>query len=241
MAGDVLRVAYVFHLGGGRSETIELVFSKQSLLLKGTEGRPREEWTDLGFHACRHCPLNAATSPACPFARALSAFIHRFDEFYSYEKAVIEVITPQRRVLAERPLQHGMASLIGLIGATSGCPHLAFFRPMARFHLPFATEEETLCRAFSFHLMGQYIHGGGDGQEPISLEGLCRHYEAAALVNQGMADRIRAAFTKDAVVNAIVILDTFAQAAPCVIEEKLDELRYIFDATDDEGEKPVRL
>lgn len=236
MTDDPLRITYVFHLGGGQSEVIELAFARNSLLLEGMEERPREAWTDLGFHACRHCPLDAATSPACPFARALSAFVRRFDEFYSYEKAVIEVITPQRRVLADRPLQHGMASLIGLIGATSGCPHLAFFRPMARFHLPFATEEETLCRAFSFHLMGQYIHGGGDGREPISLEGLCRHYEAAALVNQGMADRIRAAFAKDAVVNAIVILDTFAQAAPCVIEEKLDELRYIFDVAND-GEK----
>ncbi|KAF0113685.1 MAG: hypothetical protein FD149_2068 [Rhodospirillaceae bacterium] len=64
---------------------------------------------------------------------------------------------------------------------------------------------------------------------PVSVAALRRHYEAAGLVNQGMAERIRSAFQKDAVVNALVILDTFAQAAPCVIEEKLEELRYLFN------------
>lgn len=229
MTGDRAQITYVFHLDGGQSETIELTFAKETFLLVGAETPPCEAWGELGFHKCQHCPLDATIRAACPFATALSPFIRRFDAFYSYEKAVIEVITPQRRVMAARPLQHGMASLVGLIGATSGCPHLAFFRPMARFHLPFATEEETLSRAFSFHLLGNYLRQGGAGAVQVSVEGLRGQYEAAALVNQGMASRIRAAFTRDAVVNAIVILDTFAQAAPYVIEEKLDELRYIFD------------
>ena len=140
-------------------------------------------------------------------------------------------MTGQRTIISDHPLQDGMASIIGLIGATSGCPHLAFFRPMARFHLPFASEEETLLRIFSIFLLGEYLRAGGQGDAMIGVDGMQAHYEAVVMVNRAMAERIRSAFSKDAVVNAIIILDTFAQAAPYVIRDKLEELRYIFSAT----------
>lgn len=229
MTDAMVPITYIFHLAQGRRETITLTFQKSTFLVYDGGAAATEPWVQLVFHQCRHCPLDPMIMKNCPFAQALSPFLKRFDEFYSYEKSIIEVITPQRRFLADGPLQQGMASLVGLIGATSGCPSLAFFRPMARFHLPFASEEETLCRVFSFHLLGQYLHQGGTGSVPVSVAALRRHYEAAGLVNQGMAERIRSAFQKDAVVNALVILDTFAQAAPCVIEEKLEELRYLFN------------
>ena len=138
-------------------------------------------------------------------------------------------MTDQRTVVAERPLQDAMASIMGLIGATSGCPHLDFFRPMARFHLPFASEQETLVRAFSIHLLGEYLRAGGEGEIAIGVQGLNTRYRAVATVNQSMAERLRAAFERDAGVNAIVILDTFARAVPFVVEEALRELRPLFD------------
>jgi hypothetical protein len=39
--------------------------------------------------------------------------------------------------------------------ATSGCRYTAYFKPMARFHLPFANEEETAYRAISMYLLSQ--------------------------------------------------------------------------------------
>jgi hypothetical protein len=122
-----------------------------------------------------------------------------------------------------------MASIMGLIGATSGCPHLNFFRPMARFHLPFASEQETLIRAFSLHLLREYLRAGGEGAIAVGVDGLESLYRAVALVNQGMAERVRAAFRRDAAINAIVILDTFARAVPFVVHEALQELRPLFD------------
>lgn len=226
---DKETITYVFHLAHGRTERITLTFDPDTFLLRTDSAAPPERWTDLDFKQCSHCPLTATASPQCPFAHAMAGFVHRFDEFYSYEKAVVEVVGSQRTVVADRPLQDAMASILGLIGATSGCPHLDFFRPMARFHLPFASEQETLVRAFSLHLLAEYLRRGGEGSVAVDVGGLEAKYRAVAQVNQGMAERIRAAFAKDAVVNAIIILDTFAQAVPFVVGKALEELRPLFE------------
>lgn len=227
---DAESITYLFHLAQGRKERIALHFDPDTFLLRVPSAEAKD-WTRLDFLPCSHCPLNAEQSPHCPLALALSSFVHGFEEFYSYDLAVVEVIASQRTVVAQRPLQDAMASIIGLVGATSGCPHLAFFRPMARFHLPFASEQETLVRAFSLHLLQEYMRKGGSGEVAIGLDGLEAKYRAVAEVNRGMADRIRAAFDRDAVVNAIVILDTFAQAVPFVVHEALRELRPLFQLT----------
>jgi hypothetical protein len=222
---DDVAIRYRFDLAAGNRVEIALAFDRRSFTLRLAPAESEAEWTRLGVNQCRHCPLSAAQDPFCPFARALSRFIPRFDAHVSYESAAVEVITERRTVVAHGALQEGMSSLVGLVGATCGCPHLAYFRPMAHFHLPFASERETLFRVFSIHLLEQFMRGA----DPPSLAGLRERYEAASLVNRGMADRIRGAFAKDSIVNAFIILDTFAQAAPYVIDGRLEELRHIFD------------
>jgi hypothetical protein len=218
-------ITYRFHLARGVEEIV-LRFDAQSFQLLRDDSAQPKEWARLDFQQCPHCPLTPAQSPLCPFADPLSDFIEGFDEFWSYETAVIEIITATRTVVGHKPLQHGMASLIGLIGATSGCPHLAFFRPMARFHLPFARDDETLYRVFSMHLLEAYLKG-----EPLTdatWQGLRERNHAATQVNRAMVKRIRAAFHKDVVLNALIVLDSFAQSVPYVIEDRLDELRQMF-------------
>jgi hypothetical protein len=219
-------ITYIFHLAQGRTERIVLTFDPDNFLLQVDPALPAESWMDLGFRKCAHCPLAAETHPLCPFAHALGGFIHGFDSFYSYERAVVEVVTAQRTIVAERPLQDAMASILGLIGATSGCPHLAFLRPMARFHLPFASEQETLVRVFAYHLLGSHLRS--EGTDAAGIGRLETMYREVAQVNLGMAERIRGAFAKDAVVNAIIILDTFAQAVPFVVRDALQELQPLF-------------
>ena len=225
METDITTIRYRFHLSANASEEISLDFDRRSFLLRLPPVPQEEAWAALDFHRCGHCPLDPGQFPYCPFALALSRFVARFDQFYSYENTVVEVVTERRTVVAHGALQQGLSSLVGLVGATCGCPHLAFFRPMAHFHLPFSSEEETLCRVFSLHLLGRFI----EANATASLDGLQASYEAASMVNVGMSDRIRAAFSKDAVVNGLIILDTFAQAVPYVIREKLEELRYLFE------------
>jgi len=211
-------VKYHFAFPDGRRENINLTFSPDMIVAE----RQEAPWTTLSFHRCDHCPL--PQSGVCPFAAALAPFLSRFDSYYSYEPVSVLVVTDRRTITADLALQHGLASLIGLVGATSGCPHLAFFRPMARSHLPFATEHETLMRAFSIHMLRRYFAGGRNAMVDVALPDLQACYQDAMIVNRGMADRLRAAFKRDAAVNAIVTLDTFAQAVPFLVEEKLDEL-----------------
>src|SRR5258706_8297515 len=225
MAVEPARIPYRFHLAHGVEE-ITLRFDPASFTLLPDADKAPADWAKLAFHQCPHCPLQPADTPLCPFAEGLSGFVERFDAFRSYDTAQIEVVTDARTVTTHRPLQHGMASLMGLIGATSGCPHLAFFRPMARFHLPFARDDETLYRVFAMFILGQYLKRADRGSGP--LEELGELIEATTRVNRGMADRVRAAFTRDVVVNAVVILDMFAQAVPFAIDEGLEELRTIF-------------
>lgn len=211
-------LSYVFKFADGRELKLDLRFDAEMRL----EQRAEDPWTRLDYHRCSHCPLPADVLH-CPFASGLAPFLGGFDGLDSFARAQVMVRSAQRVVVAERAVQHGLASLIGLIGATSGCPHLEFFRPMARFHLPFASEEETLVRAFSLHLLDDLING-----RPPGLDDLVADYENAALVNRAMADRVRAAFQRDAVVNALVTLDAYAQAVPYVIEDRLVEFTHIF-------------
>lgn len=222
---DTAVITYRFHLARG-AEEIVLRFDAPTFQLQRNITDQPKDWARLEFHQCPHCPLTPEQSPLCPFADTLSGFIERFDEFWSYETAVIEIVTATRTIVGHKPLQHGMASLIGLIGATSGCPHLAFFRPMARFHLPFARDDETLYRVFSMHLLEAYLKG-----EPLTnatLQALADRNQAATAVNRAVVKRIRSAFHKDVVLNALIVLDSFAQSVPFVIEDHLDELRQMF-------------
>ena len=54
-------------------------------------------------------------------------------------------------------VQMGVSSLLGVIMTTSGCPIMAQLKPMVRFHLPFASLEETIFRMVSMHLVAQYL------------------------------------------------------------------------------------
>lgn len=227
-------VVYSFGFGDGHKEDVRL-----DVATDWRTATPRDQdkgWVSLAHNQCPHCPLPATGD--CPFAVALASFARHFEPYYSYEPVQVEVTTAIRKVRAERDLQHAMASLVGLVGATSGCPRLRFFRPMAHFHQPFASEEETLFRAFSIHLLGRYLSEGGKSCIHPDFETLRQDYQGAALVNRCMAERIRGTFHSDALVNALVILNTYAEAAPVVIEERLAELAYIFIPPPDDAPGP---
>src|SRR5690606_40128032 len=53
--------------------------------------------------------------------------------------------------------QQALASLMGLVMASSGFPKTAVFRPMARFHLPFSSESETAYRVAAMYLVAQHF------------------------------------------------------------------------------------
>ncbi|PLX98795.1 MAG: hypothetical protein C0623_11110, partial [Desulfuromonas sp.] len=127
-------------------------------------------------------------------------------------------------------LQRALGSLVGLLLATSGCPHLGYFRPMARFHLPLSSEEDTFMRAAGMYLLGTYLSAQGDKRLELSLDGLKDIYHNLGIINTAMARRLRQAAQNDASVNALILLDMFVKNMPSLLEDKLETLRPLFSS-----------
>lgn len=185
-------------------------------------------WTELGFHQCPNCPLDMAAHPFCPLAVNLVNIVNRMESLISYDEIRVDVITAERIISQVTTAQIGISSMLGLVIATSGCPHAAFFRPMARFHLPLASKEETIFRATSMYLLAQYFVKKEGRTADLELEGLTRIYDNMQIVNIAIVERLREATRTDSSINAIVILDTFAKSLPFAIEKSLNEIRHLF-------------
>ncbi len=187
-------------------------------------------WTALTFNQCSGCPLNAAQTPHCPAALHLSGVIDGFTDLVSYDKVRVTVESEERAVSATLAAQQALASLMGLIMASSGCPRTAVFRPMARFHLPFSSESETAYRVAAMYLLAQHYIAREGGKPDVALKDLERVYNGVHAVNRGMATRLRAASRQDAIVNAVVLLDVYSSLVPAAIDDILEEIKPAFAA-----------
>lgn len=186
------------------------------------------EWTALDVHKCSHCPLSSDTHPHCPLASRIVDIVHDFEEVTSFEEVDVRVETPERTISKKTTAQVGASALLGIVMATSGCPHTAHFKPMAAYHLPLANSGETVYRAASMYLFAQYYVKASGGEPDLSLDGLRNIYADMEVLNVHMAKRVRGAIRSDAAVNAIVILDFFAKSVTATLEEKLAELAPLF-------------
>ncbi len=118
--------------------------------------------------------------------------------------------------------------MMGLVIATCGCPHASFFKAMGRFHLPLASNEETIFRATSMYLLAQYFLKMEGRHADLELEGLTKIYHNMQIVNVAIANRLRSTSMSDSLINAIVILDNFAKSLPYAIEKSLKNFRHLF-------------
>ena len=225
---NVITIRYCFKLDGNKQEIIELQLDPQSLEVRNKPVQQLPDWTRLDFHQCSHCPLETTRHPRCPVAVSLVDVVSRFDKLLSYDQVDLEVVTAERRISQRATAQRAISSLLGLLFATSGCPHTAFFRPMARFHLPMAMEDDTIYRATGMYLLAQYFLKKDGKEDDADLKGLAQIYSNLRLLNRSIADRLRGATHTDSSLNAIVVLDMLASAVPFVIEEQLEDVRHLF-------------
>jgi hypothetical protein len=186
-------------------------------------------WTELAVHKCEGCPLGTGVKH-CPAAVHLAGVIDGFTDLVSYDQVRVTVDSEERSVMATLSAQQALASLMGLILASSGCPRTAVFRPMARFHLPFSSEAETAYRVASMYLVAQQFKARNGEPAVFTLEHLESVYRGVHAVNRGMAQRLRTASRQDAIVNAIVLLDVYSSLVPSAIHEILDEVKPAFVA-----------
>jgi hypothetical protein len=223
-------LTYRFQFPDSRERVFPLEMDRDTAELSPARATDPPPWTRLGFNQCSNCPLDPAKVSHCPAALHLANVIDGFTDLVSYDKVRVAVETEERQVVATLSAQQALASLMGLIMASSGCPRTAVFRPMARFHLPFSSESETAYRVAAMYLLAQhFIHRDG-GKPDLGLDELERVYRGVHAVNRGMAQRLRAASRQDAIVNAIVLLDVYSSLVPAAIHDILEELKPAFSA-----------
>ena len=227
---DIIKIRYCFDLDSRRREVFSLHLDSQKLELINDPDINLPDWTKLEFHKCSHCPLNSDVTPRCPVAVNLMNVIERFEDVNSYDQIYLEVVTDERKVSQRTTAQQGISSLLGLLFASSGCPHTNFLKPMARFHLPLATEEETIYRATGMYLLAKYILRSEGKIANLELAGLQKIYDNLHTLNTSIADRVRSATEADSSANAVVLLDMLAHLVPIAIDDRLEEIQHLFES-----------
>ena len=100
---------------------------------------------------------------------------------------------------------------------------------MARFHLPFATSEETIVRSISFHLLRQYLELKKGHRPDMDLAELDEQYKKIEKVNLGILGRIRTtSLSGDSDANAIIHLHSFTTLLEMAMANHLTKLEPLF-------------
>lgn len=225
---DFINIKYIFRWPDAREDAYELVLDGVTLDIVSPRPAEIPQWAMLDFNKCPGCLLDAKSSPHCPFAIAMVNLNSSFARLASYEKVHVVVVTDERTTMKDTTAQRAVSSLMGLISSCSGCPHTRFFKPMARFHQPFATELETIYRASSMYMLAQYFLKAEGKEADSGLAGLNGIYRNLHEVNTHCAMRLRHGASSDSTVNAVVLLDMFAKSMPYAIEDSLEELGHLF-------------
>ena len=186
------------------------------------------DWCELDYKKCDNCPLSSKEQPHCPLALRLVPFVE-MHSCVSYDKVNCKVSIDEKTIEKSTSAQEAFSSLIGLVMATSGCPHTGFFKPMAWFHQPFASEYETIMRACSSFLLSKYFEPGHHQNKEDLFQELEKKYEEIHQINIQISKRIQRDSLGDSTLNAIVLLDIFTADFAHAIEDDLAVIKQIFE------------
>ncbi len=136
---DPIIITYCFNFDNGIDKTFSLQLDRETLDFANSEINDAPEWAKLSYNKCTNCPLSEIDNNYCPVALNLNNLTEKFNAVVSHESVFVSVTTEDRTYKKRTTIDEALSSLMGIIMATSGCPVLDHLRPMARFHLPFAT------------------------------------------------------------------------------------------------------
>jgi hypothetical protein len=228
---DIITYHYKFIFDDGTQMEFRVELDGKNLNLIETENKPHPEWTELNFFKCPNCSLDGEKHKFCPVAINLTELVDSFRDSISYKEVDVTVETEARKYKKHTSLQKGLSSLIGIYMVTSGCPVMDKLKPMVRFHLPFATVEETKYRAISMYLLAQYFKYKQGLEPDWALKHLVRIYADIRTVNRAFCKRLSNIKVEDAGINALTILDCFADSILFSInKDMLDEIGLLFSA-----------
>lgn len=226
-SADVIRILYKFQSEDGSERGFEAVLDGKTMELRNDLPPTLPSWTKLTFNQCENCPLGIEVEH-CPVAANLSGLIESFKFSTSYESIFVVVETPERSYGKQTTVQNALSSLMGIYMVTSNCPIMDKLRPMVRFHLPFASATETVYRSVTMYLLAQFFKKQKGKKPDWDLERLVDIYKEISKVNKGMWNRVSAASSFDANVNALIVLNTFGDALRFSIKKGLDDLEKLF-------------
>ena len=224
---------YQFDFHDGNHKEFNIEFDVHSLRSKLPDGSHYPDWAQLEIHQCVNCPLTSEDYLYCPLAVNLVPIIYWCKDLASYDEVDVTITSAEREVRAHTSLQRAISSLLGLLMSSSACPKMKFLRPLARFHLPLATQEETIFRAVSATFLKNHFAGKENNLAEDPLEELKKQYQELQNINRFIADRIRGAIQRDAAVNAIVLLDMLSKSVSFSIDDSLQQIHYLFEHSDE--------
>ncbi|KGD64775.1 hypothetical protein Y5S_02141 [Alcanivorax nanhaiticus] len=236
-------IIYRVKLSQDRLETFNFRLDEETFDLIGDKVPDPPKWTELEYSQCAHCPLSTEEHTHCPLALQMHSIVDRFHDTRSIDEVVVEVVTEERRVRQKTGLQRVVASMLDLIYPICGCPKTAFMKPLARFHLPLCSEEETIFRVTGMYLLAQYfLSRSATGQGRIEFDGLTDIYNELHTLNTAVARRLQSATSSDSTKNAITLMDMYSTLVPLLLEDELIEMRGFFQAyLPDDGDKPQTM
>jgi len=208
--------------------TFTVLLDKETIIAVPPEQSKSQKWTKLDFCKCNICPLGSEVNENCPIAFNLSGLAAAFSDVSSIEKVDITVSTPDRKYIKTDTVQQGLRSIYGIYMAASGCPHMEILRPMVRFHLPFASMEDSVFRHVSSYLMGEYFNYIEGKKSDFHLLDLAEKTTKVNTVNHGICNRLDTVVENDANKNALTILNITGVIVNMELEARLNSIRHIF-------------
>ena len=229
---EPIKITYCFDFDNGTDKTFIVNLDNQYLNYINEFTGDSPDWANLSYKKCTNCPLSETDNQYCPVAKNLVPVTEKFSNISSHENVFVTVTTEERTYKKRTTIDEGLGSLMGVIMVTSGCPILEYLKPMARFHLPFASPLETTIRTMSMFLLAQYL-----ANEDLSINSIDFNFDDIeniySKINETNVDfsrRLAAACEKNANLGALVNLDCNATLVTMTVEETLREFKRYFSA-----------
>jgi hypothetical protein len=199
------RIRYSLRSAGWLAKDAGFQFRRQGFPAPNPAPAEPPFWTELEFSNAR---IARSARPSMRIVRRPCRWraVEPLKALVSFDTVGVTVTQAERHHLRANQAQQALSSVLGLIMATAGCPWTDRLRPMARFHLPFASEPETVYRSICMYLLARELDGDGGAPGFAALEAL---YENLHLVNRDMSRRLGAATRSDPARNAMALLDAY--------------------------------
>ncbi|MFZ5952032.1 MAG: DUF6901 family protein [Candidatus Rifleibacteriota bacterium] len=216
-------IDYAFELDNGKKVGFKVQFNRNEWLTEDKALYP--EWTRLGFQQCTICPFSATDHFYCPTAVDVKNVVAEFAEISSINEMNVVVRVQDRTIRKRCHAQIGLNSLMGLLMATSACPVLSKLNSLARYHLPFASFNETLYRTVGDYLIKQYLIKAEGGNPDFELVGLEALYRDLGELNRCFLNRIKEVAKLDASLNVIANLSSLSMIMQISISDRLKSFK----------------